>query len=127
MGERHDTWKGSVFARGRKLWLKVKGPGGWKQVRTSFRLGEERPRHVAALVRGWIAEKYAPRTVRNVYYTMKSMFRDAAVEGLLDSNPCILGRAQLPQIVDADPEWRAKAQYTRGELVALISDQRLPS
>ena len=197
MGERHETWKGSVFARGRKLWLKVKGPGGWKQVRTSFRLGEKRkaaalltrvrdrllageeidgvlgpvtvrrwskrwldmrkglveddgsdegvlrlhvlphigdmdlgevrPRHVAVLVRGWIAEKYAPRTVRNVYYTLKSMFRDAAVEGLLDSNPCILGRAQLPQIVDADPEWRAKAQYTREELVALIGDPRLPS
>jgi len=44
---------------------------------------------------------------------MKSMFRDAAVEGLIDATPWILGRAQLPQIVDADPEWRAKAQYTR--------------
>ena len=160
------TWRGSVFPRGRKLWLKVKGPGGWKQVATSYFVGQEKeaaallgrvrdrllageelgalfgpvtvrrwskrwletrkglvedeksdegvlrlhvlphigdmelgdvkPRHVAALVRGWIADGYAPRTVRNVYYTMKSMFRDAAVEGLIDTTPCILGRAQLP-------------------------------
>ena len=35
-------WRGSVFPRGRKLWLKVKGPGGWKQVPTSFHRGEEK-------------------------------------------------------------------------------------
>ncbi len=190
------TWKGSVFPRGRKLWLKVKGPSGWKQVPTSLRVGEERqaaallakvrdrilagesldgpagpvtvrawaerwlerrkalvesgeaeagvlethvlsqlgdaeladvkPRHVAAMVRGWIGEGYAPRTVRNIYYTLKSMFRDAAVEGLIDTSPCILGRAQLPQIVDADPEWRAGAQYTREELVSLVSAPSIP-
>jgi len=189
-------WRGCVFSRGRKLWLKVKSPAGWKQVPTSFSIGEEKraqallarvrdrlvageeiggllgpvtvrrwskrwletrkglveneksdetvlrlhvlphlgdldlvevkPRHVAALVRGWIAEGYAPRTVRNAYYTMKSMFRDAAVEGLIDATPCILGRAQLPQIVDADPEWRAKAQYTREELVSLVSATCIP-
>jgi len=190
------TWKGSVFPRGRKLWLKVKTPAGWRQIATSFHVGEERraelllarvrdrllageevsgvlgtvtvrgwskrwlevrkglvdaeegdeavlrlhvlprigdmelsevkPRHVASLVRGWTGEGYAPRTIRNVYYTVKSMFRDAAVEGLIDATPCVLGRAQLPQIVDADPEWRANAQYTRDELVALIGDPRLP-
>ncbi len=190
------AWRGCVFARGRKLWLKVKSPTGWRQVPTSFRVGEERkaeallarvrdrllvgeeivgpsgpitvrrwskrwlearkdlvdrdgtdeavlrlhvlpqigdlelgdvkPRHVAALVRRWVGDAYAPRTVRNVYYTMKSMFRDAAVEGLIDTTPCILGRAQLPKIVDADPEWRANAQYTREELVALVSDRRIP-
>jgi hypothetical protein len=177
------TWRGSVFARGRKLWLKVKGPGGWKQVPTSFHVGEEKraqallarvrdrlaagegldgllgpvtvrrwskrwlemrkgvveddgsdesvlrlhvlthigdmelgevkPRHVAALVRSWMTEDYAPRTIRNVYYTMKSMFRDAAVEGLIDATPCILGRAQLPRIVDADPECGAQPRSTR--------------
>jgi len=193
---RGAKWRGSVFARGRVLWLKVKGPEGWKQVPTSFGVGEEkratdllakvrdrllageglggllgpvtvrtwanrwletrkglvenekseggalrlhvlqhigdmelgevRPRHVASMVRQWIADGYAPRTVRNVYYTMKSMFRDAAVEGLIDTTPCILGRAQLPQIVDADPEWRAKAQYSRDELLSLVSATRLP-
>jgi hypothetical protein len=89
-------------------------------------LGEVRPRHVAGMVRSWIGDRYAPRSVRNLYYRMKSLFRDAAVEGLIDTSPCILGRAQLPKIVDADPEWRAKAQYTRDELVALITDHRLP-
>jgi integrase len=197
MTPRREQWKGCVFRRGRTLWLKVKGPGGWKQVPTPFHVGEEckadallsrvrdrllagealdgllgpvtvrrwskrwletrkelvedargdetalrlhvlphigdmeigevKPRHIAALVRGWMAQEYAPRTVRNVYYTMKSMFRDAAVEGLIDANPCVLGRAQLPHIVDADPEWRASAQYTRAEVVSLISDLRIPS
>ena len=87
-------------------------------------LGEVKPRHIAGMVRQWIADGYAPRTVRNVYYTMKSMFRDAAVEGLIDATPCILGRAQAPQIVDADPEWRAKAQYTRDKLLSLASSTR---
>jgi len=190
------TWKGSVFPRGKKLWLKVKAPQGWKQVPTSFHVGQEKqaaallvkvrdrilagealdgsvgpvtvrrwakrwlerrkeliegekaerraidlhvlgqigdmdlvdvkPRHVASMVRDLIGEGYAPRTVRNVYYIIKSMFRDAAVEGLIDASPCILGRAQLPQIVDADPEWRAGPQYTREELVALVSALAIP-
>ncbi len=51
---------------------------------------------------------------------------DQAHEGLIDASPCILGRAQLPQIVDADPEWRAKAQYTREELVSLVSATSIP-
>jgi integrase len=191
------AWKGSVFRRKNKLWLKVKTPDGWKNVRTPFHVGEEknarallsrvrdrliageelgdgelgrvtvrrwakqwcdsrretienaagdeanlrlhvlpeigdmpleevRPRHTAALVRKWTAEGYAARTIRNVYYAMKAMFRDAAVDGLIDSNPCILGRAQLPEIVDADPEWRATAIYSRSELQTLIRDPRLP-
>lgn len=90
-------------------------------------IGEVRPRHVAGLVRTWCGAQYAPpRTIRNVHYVMKSMFRDAAVEGLIDTTPCILGRAQLPKIADADPEWRAAARYTREELEALVSDPRLP-
>jgi hypothetical protein len=37
-----NGWKGSVFRRRRKLWLKVKGPHGWTQLRTPFHVGEEK-------------------------------------------------------------------------------------
>lgn len=145
-GNTPGGWKGSVFRRKNKLWLKVKTPDGWKNVRTPFHTGEEKnarallgrvrdrllvgeelgdgelgcvtvrrwakrwcdarrdtlenaagddanlrlhvlpeigdmpledvkPRHTAALVRKWTAERYAARTIRNVYYAMKSVPR----------------------------------------------------
>ncbi len=191
------AWRGSVFARGRKLWLKVKTPEGWKNLPTQFHVGEEtkarallarvrdrllageelddglqgrvtvrrwsakwcekrrgtiedaggdearirdhvlpalgdmaledvRARHTVAIVDKLKAHGYAPRTIRNVYYALKAMFRDAVVEGHIDSSPCILGRAQLPEIVDADPEWRSSAIYARAEIVALVTDPRIP-
>ena len=198
MGEpRKRSWKGSVFRRKDKLWLKIKTPEGWKNHPTPFRPGDEKkaaallarvrdrllagdalgddevgaitvrrwakrwsdgrrgtienaegdetnlrlhvlpeigdmpledvkPRHTAALVRKWTTDEYAPRTIRNIYYVMKAMFRDAAVDGFIDFNPCILGRAQLPTIVDADPEWRANAIYSREELTALVTAPSIP-
>ena len=39
---KNGTWKGCVFPRGKKLWLKVKGPTGWRQVPTSLHLGGEK-------------------------------------------------------------------------------------
>jgi integrase len=75
--------------------------------------------HILAMVRGW---QGAPRSLRNRYSTTRSLFRDAAVEGLRRDTPCILARGpHLPTIEDADSEWRSTAVLRRGELERLLA------
>lgn len=189
-------WRGSVYVRGRKLWLRLKLDGEWTDRPTPFYVGEEakarallgkirdkvaagealgdadlgpltvrryserwlehrkrlvpdwpsddshlrvhilpaigdvrledvRPRHLAALVERLRLDGAASRTVRNVYSTCRSMFRDAAIADLIPSSPCILTKHHIGKIRDRDPEWRQCAVYTRDEVEALISDERV--
>jgi hypothetical protein len=48
--------------------------------------------------------KLAQRSIYNIYSVVSALFRDAALEGLIDASPCILTDAQLGPLVDADPE-----------------------
>ncbi len=91
-------------------------------------LAEVRTRHVLDFIRG-LREggKLAPRTVRHVYEIVRSAFAAAVVEELIDANPCVLSQAQLGAKVDKDPEWRVTAIFTREEIEALISDDRILS
>jgi integrase len=82
-------------------------------------------KHIADLVRKLRAAELAPRTVRNVYSVAAALFRDARIEGLIEQSPCILDDRHLGAIVDKDPEWRASAVFTRGEVERLISDERI--
>jgi integrase len=93
----------------------------------AIKLEDVRPRHIRDLVKKLRADgKLAPRSVRHVYGLLHTMFKDATVDELIDTNPCVLTRGDLPKIVDKDPTWRAGAVFTRGELEQLISDERLP-
>lgn len=93
----------------------------------SMRLDEVRPRHVAELAKKLrIDGKLAPKTIYNIYSVVKALFRDAHLGDLIEVSPCILTKYQLGENVDKDPEWRATAVYTRGELEQLISDPRIP-
>jgi integrase len=67
----------------------------------------------------------APRSQRRVYESMHAMF-GWAVPRLLESNPCGLKAEELPANEDADPEWRKKAIFTRKEVVAILTDTRIP-
>lgn len=99
---------------------------------------EVRPRHIIAVIdrmrsvfvlskqTGTMVPRYAPKTVRNVYSVMKSLFRDAQVDELVQSSPCILTKRHLGEMCDKDPEWRASAIYERDEVELLISDPRVP-
>lgn len=93
-----------------------------------LRLAEVRAIHVAALIRAirLSKPKKAPRTVRNIYSSLRAFFRDAEIEGLVERSPCILTRYQLGEVVDANPDWRDGAIFTRDELETLISDLRIP-
>jgi integrase len=92
----------------------------------SMPLSEVRPRHVRDLILG-IRGKLAPRTVRGVYGTLHTMFRDAEIDELVASNPVKVSAGTLPKKVDKDPAWRSTAVFTREEVEALISDERIPT
>lgn len=96
----------------------------------SLRLDEVRAKHLVDLVKTWRTkpadERLAPKSIYNAYSTVSALFRDAELEGLIDSSPCKLTKRQLGPKVDADPEWRPTAKYSLAELEMLISDERVP-
>lgn len=108
-----------------------------------MRMEEVRPRHVRDLVKKLRREKalervgidkykrssrtLAPRTVINIYAVLHAMFRDAVVDEVVRSSPCVLRRGDLPAKHDADPEWRAGAVFTRAELERIISSDKIPA
>ncbi len=86
-----------------------------------------RPRHVARIFKALRKTgKHAPKTIRNIYSAVQGMFREAAVEGLVDVSPCVLTEHHLGPIEDKHNGWRETAVYTRDELVMLVSDPRVP-
>lgn len=92
----------------------------------SMRLDAVRPEHITAVVAAMAAKKdLAPRTQRNVYFTMHAMFR-RAVPRLIEVNPCSLQEEDLPRKKDADPEWRATAVFSREEVVQLLTAECIP-
>ena len=90
-------------------------------------MAEVGQRHVRDLVRGMVAGKaLAARTVLHVYNTLKTMFNDARVDLLVEMNPCLLRRSDLPKKVDKDPNFRALAIFEREEVVALCTSPVVP-
>ncbi len=100
-------------------------------------LSELRPRHVRDWIRalttwerpgkkGRRKGRLAPRTILHTYATVHRMFEDAVAEEIIEMNPCKLRRGELPKKRDADPTWRSQAVFTRAEVEALLSDERVP-
>jgi len=96
-------------------------------------LDELRPKDVIALVRELRRRetltgkgRLAPRTVRNAYAVFQRMCRDAVIDETIMATPCVLPTGALPEKRDKDPSWRARAIFTRAEVEALISDERVP-
>jgi hypothetical protein len=54
------------------------------------------------------------------------VLHDAQVDELIDANPCVLKKGDLPTKVDADPTWRKSAVFTRDEIETLVSHVSLP-
>lgn len=90
-------------------------------------INDVRPRHILGVIDTLKeAGKHAPRTIHNIYGTIRTMFAQAVVEELVDVSPCVLTKAQLPKKVDKNPEWRAGAIFVRDELELLISSDLIP-
>lgn len=89
-------------------------------------LEEVRPSHLVDIVDRMKKQNLAPRTIRNVYSIMKAMWRDARIDDLVLTDPCILTARQLGKVQDKHLGWRAGAVYTRDELVMLLMSERIP-
>jgi integrase len=130
-----------VLAHYADVWIEKRealGLADWKSDRARLRdhvlpvlgekrLDEVRPRHLKDLfLKLRTAGKLAPKTIHHVYTVTKALFRDAVLDELVETSPCILGKYELGKVQDKDPEWRSTAVYTRAELEALIADERIP-
>lgn len=94
----------------------------------NLELAKVRARHLVDMVKGWrLAGKLAPKTIYNCYSVCKALFRDAQIADIIEASPCVLTPHHLGPNIDADPEWRATAKYSRAELELLISDSRIPA
>lgn len=89
---------------------------------------EVRPKQVKDMVAKLRAAKKAPRTVRNVYWTLKAMYRAAQIDDVASPSytPCILTKNELGKLADAKSNWRTTAKFEREEFEWLISDARIP-
>ena len=56
----------------------------------------------------------------------RCLYAQALIDGVVAGTPCVLNQSVLGKSRDKDPEWRPTAIYTRDELLALISDSRIP-
>lgn len=93
----------------------------------ALQIARVRPRHLIEMVRAWrTSGTLAPKTIHNCYSVVKALFRDAVIADLVEASPAILTRHHLGTSMDADPEWRATARYTRDELERLIGDPAIP-
>lgn len=91
------------------------------------RLGDlSSPRYRDALRRLRSAGKIAPRSIIHVHRTFALMIRHAVADGILAASPCVLLPGDLPRKADKDPTWRATARFTAEELVAIVTDERIP-
>ncbi|MCU0693976.1 MAG: site-specific integrase [Polyangiaceae bacterium] len=92
----------------------------------SMKLDEVRPRHVQDLFLEIMRKDLAPRTIRNIATTLKTLARDAVAAEHIKAKFCLFPSQFLPRIRDKDPNWRAGAVFERGEVVALLSSERVP-
>lgn len=87
------------------------------------------PEHLRELFRDLQRGRLAPKTVLNVYATIRTLFDDALAARLITATPAILKRrrGELPEKADRDPSWRVSAVFRRDEVARLLTDPRIPS
>jgi integrase len=98
-----------------------------------LRMGDVERRHV---VKVWerikaarhhqTGEPWSTRTQLHAYTTLRTLFADAVLDGMIAVSPCTLRarRGELPTKEDLDPAWRSEAVYSRDEAAALLFDTR---
>lgn len=95
----------------------------------SMRMVDVRPRHVRDFIRALKADKeldLAPKTILNIYGSLRTMFHDSVVDEVIAATPVVVKRDELPAKVDKDAEWRELATYERSEVLQLITSVEVP-
>jgi integrase len=87
------------------------------------RLADTRPKHFLQLIReiragGGVAEK----SLSNIYGVLRTMFRDALLDELVLTNPCILPRGEIKR----GQRTREKHPYSKADAWALTHDPAIP-
>jgi integrase len=85
-------------------------------------MDEIRPKHVRALIEA-LRERNAisPKTIRNVYGTLRTLFRDAVLDELVLATPCVLPNGVLPAT-----GYKEKQIYSREQVALLFSSPKIP-
>ncbi len=92
-------------------------------------LSAVRPREIRELVERLIQEgRLAPGTIRNVYSTVRTLFRDAVLYEVAPVSPCVLPRSILPSERDrrAWSRRRRPSIFSADEVNSLLGDRRVP-
>jgi hypothetical protein len=93
------------------------------------RLSDVRSRDFRDLIRKLKAKMndgaISPKTVHNIYGTIRTMFNDAKGDELIAVVPEV-DTGELPEKVDKDPEWRELATYERAEVRLMITSTKVP-
>lgn len=93
------------------------------------RLSEVRSRDFRDLIRKLKAKigdgGISPKTVHNIYGTIRTMFNDAKGDELIAVVPEV-DTGELPEKVDKDPEWRDLATYQRNEVRLMLTSTKVP-
>jgi integrase len=93
------------------------------------RLADVRSRDFRDLIRKLKAKisdgGISPKTVHNIYGTIRTMFNDAKGDELIAVVPEV-DTGELPEKVDKDPEWRDLATYQRAEVRLMITSTKVP-
>lgn len=73
--------------------------------------------------------RLAPKTIRNIYGTLRTLFRDALLEELVTIDPCVLPRGALPSPREMSPSAtrRKPSAFSREEIRRLLTDQQVPA
>jgi len=140
-GQYQDPLTGVVTVeRYARQWLRnreVTRPDTWKDNRTHLvlhvlphiggvELDKLRARHLVAMfaeLRRLSGEdRLSPKTLRNIYATVRALWRDARLADLVMSDPPKLTAEHLGESEQSDPLEREAELYTRAEVERLISD-----
>lgn len=81
-----------------------------------------RPRHVIATLNKMKASgEHSRKTLQNSYGSLRTMFRDAHIEEVIDRDPCV-----LPRNFFGDEPTPEREVYTRAEAAVLVSHNQIP-
>src|SRR5262245_40412969 len=88
----------------------------------SMRLDDVRPRHIIQLVREIRAEgRIGEKSLSNTYGAVRTMFRDARIDELVTSDPCVLPRGEIRR---GDLS-REVLPYSKAECWTLTHDEKI--
>jgi integrase len=86
----------------------------------AMKLEDIRPRHIIDWVRKLRTGKLSPKAIRNVYGTVRTMFKYAVIDELIPANPCVVPENTLPQ-----PPAKAPGIYEKADIVALTTSPKV--